>query len=165
MATPKVTRRAFVLGGAAAAAAVALPAWTTAAANRASGYARLMRELRAATRGPVVTRQNAGLMVAAQIGIALAHGSWGWLMWLPLAVGVTTFTLAHSHVSLSFPTELTGRAFSAFNLMLFVGMFLSQWAFGALVDAFGVWLQAGEAMSFRAAMAVWALIQALGFKT
>jgi hypothetical protein len=67
MATPKVTRRAFVLGGAAAAAAVALPAWTAAAANRASGYARLMRELRAATRGPVVTRQNAGLMVAAQI--------------------------------------------------------------------------------------------------
>ena len=102
------------------------------------------------------------LMVAAQIGIALVQGPWAWLMWLPLAVGVTTFTLAHSHVSLSFPSELTGRAFSAFNLMLFVGMFISQWAFGALVDALGAWLQAGEALSFRAAMAAWALIQALG---
>ena len=67
MRAPEVTRRSFLLGGAAAAAAVALPAWTSAAASRASGYARLMRELRAVTRGPVVTRQNAGLMVAAQV--------------------------------------------------------------------------------------------------
>ena len=67
MDAPRVTRRSFVLGGTAAAAALALPSWTTAAANRASGYARLMRELRAATRGAVVTRQDSGLMVAAQI--------------------------------------------------------------------------------------------------
>jgi nascent polypeptide-associated complex subunit alpha len=67
MDAPRVTRRSVVLGGTAAAAALALPSWTTAAANRASGYARLMRELRAATRGAVVTRQDAGLMVAAQI--------------------------------------------------------------------------------------------------
>ncbi len=62
-----VTHRSFLLGGAAAAASVALPIWTTAAASRASGMARLLRELRAATRGPLVTRQNTGLFVAAQL--------------------------------------------------------------------------------------------------
>jgi FAD/FMN-containing dehydrogenase len=67
MAEPTMSRRSFILSGAAAAAAVALPAWTIAAARRTSRYTRLMRELDAATRGPLVTRQSSGLSVAAQV--------------------------------------------------------------------------------------------------
>ena len=67
MDDPLVTRRSFILGGAATAAAVAFPAWTIAATRRASRYTRLMRELDAVTRGPLVTRQHAGLPVAAQV--------------------------------------------------------------------------------------------------
>ena len=76
MTEPVITRRSFILGGAAAAAAVALPAWTIAAASRASRYSRLMRELDAVTRGPLVTRQNAGLSVAAQVWNQRFDGRW-----------------------------------------------------------------------------------------
>ena len=62
-----VTRRTLLLGAAAAAGAVALPSWSIAAARRASGDSRLVRELRAMTRGPLVTRADATLGIAAQI--------------------------------------------------------------------------------------------------
>jgi len=62
-----VSRRSFLMGGAALAAAAVLPSWTTAAAARASGMARLLRELGTATRGPLVTRSDAGLFLAAQV--------------------------------------------------------------------------------------------------
>jgi hypothetical protein len=67
MTEPRITRRSFLVAGATVAASVALPAWTRAAATRTSRYARLMRELDAATRGPLVTRQTGGLAVAAQV--------------------------------------------------------------------------------------------------
>ena len=61
-----VTRRTLLLGAAATAVAAAMPAWSLAGAPRASVMTRRLRELAGATRGPLVTRMNAGLFVAAQ---------------------------------------------------------------------------------------------------
>lgn len=98
------------------------------------------------------------LLLAIQLAIAFAGGPHAWLLWLGVAIVVTVYTLTQTHVSLVFPERLTGRAFTAFNLMLFGGMFLAQWLFGVVVDAFGGDANGGQ--GFRLAMLVWVGLQA-----
>jgi predicted MFS family arabinose efflux permease len=104
------------------------------------------------------------VMLISLAAITFASGPSAWLLWLPLAVGSAAFMIIQSHVSLTFPPELTGRAFSALNLVLFVGMFLTQWLFGVVID-----LMAGIAAigpgepAFRAAMLVWVVMQVLAY--
>ena len=98
-------------------------------------------------------------VLGAELAIAFAAGPGAWLLWLLLALAATTYTLGQTHVSLSFPAELTGRAFTAFNLLLFVGMFLMQWLFGVLVDALRS-DAGGDAQAFRHAMLAWVALQA-----
>ena len=100
------------------------------------------------------------LMLVLELAIAFAHGSWAWVLWLALAAAATVHTLAQTHVSLSFPERLTGRAFSAYNLLAMGGMFLAQWLFGVTVDALGGSGERG-ADAFRHAMLVWVAVQAL----
>lgn len=122
------------------------------------------------TRRGVGTLQMVGgasiLMVLLQGVILLADGHAAWLLWLPLALAATCHSLAQTHVSLSFPERLTGRAFTSYNLLVFVGMFCSQWLFGTLADLFGGEPGgAGGAASgagFRPALAVYIVIQIIG---
>jgi predicted MFS family arabinose efflux permease len=102
------------------------------------------------------------LVLSIQLAIAFAHGPWAWTLWLALAFAQTAFTLVQTYVSLRFPPELTGRAFTAFNLLTFSGIFVWQWAFGAGVDAFRA---TGDATpdAFRRTMLVWIGVQALPF--
>jgi hypothetical protein len=52
-----------------------------------------------------------------------------------------------------FPPAAAGRALSAYNLVIFAGVFVIQWGIGLLVDGFAA-AGLGEVASFRAAMAV-----------
>jgi hypothetical protein len=45
-------------------------------------------------------------------------------------------SLAQPAVAMVFPASLAGRALSAYNLVIFVGVFVLQWGIGLLVDAF-----------------------------
>ena len=81
-------------------------------------------------------------------------------IWLAYAVLTTPYTLLQSHVSLSFPEHLTGRAFTAYNLFLFGGIFLVQWLFGVLVDWCTTW-SVDEAQGFRRAMQIWVGLEVL----
>jgi MFS family permease len=105
-----------------------------------------------------VVASGTALMLLLELAIAFAHGSWAWLLWLALALATTVHTLSHTHVSLAFPERLTGRAYSAFNLLAMGGVFLAQWLFGVTVDALG---GAGEhgTDGFRGAMLVWVALQ------
>jgi predicted MFS family arabinose efflux permease len=48
----------------------------------------------------------------------------------------TTFvSLAQPAVAMVFPASLAGRALSAFNLVIFVGVFVVQWGIGLVIDA------------------------------
>jgi len=96
-------------------------------------------------------------MLGLELAIALAGGSWAWMLWVALAVAATCHTLSQTHVSLSFPERLTGRAFTAYNLLTMSGMFIAQWLFGVAVDRFG-----GEhdPQGFRSAMLLWVAMQA-----
>jgi hypothetical protein len=80
-------------------------------------------------------------------------------LWVAYAVVATIYVPAQSHVSLAFPEALTGRAFTAFNLLIFVGVFVVQWLFGVIVDLASAGA-AADAQGFRRALFIWALLEA-----
>jgi predicted MFS family arabinose efflux permease len=83
-------------------------------------------------------------------------GHSGWL-WALFCVSSTFLSLAQPAVGMAFPSELAGRALSAYNLVIFAGVFVVQWGIGLLIDALGAlgWSTGG---AFRGAMAVFLLL-------
>lgn len=51
-------------------------------------------------------------------------------------VATTVVALAQPAVGMAFRSELAGRALSAYNLVIFAGVFAVQWGIGLLLDAF-----------------------------
>lgn len=69
-------------------------------------------------------------------------------------------TLAYSQAAAGFPLSLSGRANTAFNLMVFVGAFAVQWGLGVLIEL----LQAqGQGAASAHRMAFLVLLGAQGF--
>jgi MFS family permease len=62
---------------------------------------------------------------------ASAHAGW-WAAW---CVSCTVVALSQPAVGQAFPPALAGRALSAFNLVMFVGVFCVQWGIGLAIDA------------------------------
>ncbi len=90
--------------------------------------------------------------------LVLAINIWGgaatgWLGWTAFCVASTVISLSQPAVGMAFKPALAGRALSAFNLMIFTGVFTVQWGIGLLVDAFAAAGMARVA-SFQAAMGV-----------
>lgn len=90
--------------------------------------------------------------------LALAAIVWagpaaGPVAWALFCTSATFISLAQPAVGMAFPPALAGRALSAYNLVIFAGIFVVQWGIGLLVDAF---MARGWDMvsSFRGAMAV-----------
>ncbi|MEO8656179.1 MAG: MFS transporter [Ramlibacter sp.] len=85
--------------------------------------------------------------------IILAGPAAGTIAWTLFCVASTFLALAQPAVGMAFAPALAGRALSAYNLVIFVGVFVVQWGIGLLVDGF---LAAGLTVvgSFRAAMTV-----------
>lgn len=93
------------------------------------------------------------LSFAVLAGIVLAGNSAGAAAWALFCVSCTFVSLAQPAVGMVFPAALAGRALSAYNLVIFSGVFTVQWGIGLLVDGFGA-AGLGETDAFRAAMAV-----------
>ena len=75
----------------------------------------------------------------------------GTLAWALFCMTNSVVSLAQPAVGLAFPPALAGRALSAFNLVIFSGVFAVQWGFGLLVDGF-LLLGASTPEAFQAAM-------------
>ncbi|WPH20165.1 MFS transporter [Variovorax paradoxus] len=92
-----------------------------------------------------------GMLVLALVLIAgPAAGTVAWVVFLCVS---TVVTLAQPAVALALPTALAGRALSAYNLVVFAGVFVVQWGIGLLIDLFaGAGLD--QVASFRAALSV-----------
>lgn len=77
----------------------------------------------------------------------------GTVAWMLLLCASTVVTLAQPAVAMALPAALAGRALSAYNLVVFLGIFTVQWGLGLLIDLFlGLGLDTVDA--FRAAFAV-----------
>jgi len=62
--------------------------------------------------------------------------AWAWGLFCATS---TVVTLSQPTVGQAFPTRLVGRALSAFNLLIFLGVFVVQWGIGLALDLFRGW--------------------------
>ncbi len=78
------------------------------------------------------------------------------LAWTLFCVTGTVGTLAQPAIGMAFPPALAGRALSAFNLLIFSGVFAVQWGVGLLIDGLRAlgWASPG---AYQGAMAVYAV--------
>ncbi len=99
----------------------------------------------------------ATIVVAGETGARHAG-----LLWALFCVSSTFLSLAQPAVGMAFPAELAGRALSAYNLVIFAGVFVVQWGIGLLIDAFVAqgWAQAE---AFQGALAVFLLLNLLSY--
>jgi predicted MFS family arabinose efflux permease len=90
-------------------------------------------------------------LVAMATNVALGAGA-GAAHWAVWCVACTFVSVSQPAVGSAFPPHQAGRALSAFNLVIFSGVFCVQWGIGLLIDALRAqgW---GEASAFRAAFA------------
>ena len=79
--------------------------------------------------------------------------STGWVGWALFCVASTVISLSQPAVGMAFKPALAGRALSAFNLVIFAGVFTVQWGIGLLIDAFAA-LGLAQVASFQAAFGV-----------
>jgi MFS family permease len=88
-----------------------------------------------------------------QIYIIGAGVDAGALSWALFCISSSFVSLAQPAVGMAFAPAVAGRALSAYNLVLFLGVFVVQWGMGLMIDGFR---NAGyaEPIAFRAAMAV-----------
>ena len=89
-------------------------------------------------------------VLALNVWLGSAAGAAHWALW---CVTCTFVSVSQPAVGAAFPAHLAGRALSAFNLVIFSGVFCVQWGVGLMVDEFRRWGWA-EPDAFRASMAV-----------
>jgi hypothetical protein len=99
------------------------------------------------------------LVLAAIVWQAQQASAWMWALW---CVCTSVVSLSQPAVAQVFPAALAGRALSAFNLVIFSGVFALQWGTGLAIDAL---LAAGWAPvpAYQAAFCCFALACALSF--
>lgn len=66
--------------------------------------------------------------------IATQASSHTYLLWIAYGTLSSFGTLAYSQAAAGFPVSLSGRANTAFNLMVFIGAFGVQWGLGLLIE-------------------------------
>lgn len=61
---------------------------------------------------------------------------WSGVLWALYCIACSFVSLAQPAVGMAFPPALAGRALSAYNLVIFAGVFTVQWGIGLAVDGF-----------------------------
>jgi predicted MFS family arabinose efflux permease len=63
-------------------------------------------------------------------------GGWTAAAFALYCMTCTFVSLSQPAIGMAFPQEVTGRALSAYNLVIFAGVFVMQWGIGLLIDLF-----------------------------
>lgn len=94
------------------------------------------------------------LILLAMVIIATSHfATWTGVLLALFCMSCTFVALAQPAVGLAFAPALAGRAMSAYNLVIFSGVFTVQWGIGLLVDGLKA-LGWPEIAAFQGAMGV-----------
>lgn len=72
-------------------------------------------------------------LVAEFLAISSSH-PYSWILWIIFAGTATVHILGQSSVGTVFPSHVAGRANTSYNLVIFIGAFLAQWAIGWALD-------------------------------
>lgn len=102
------------------------------------------------------------LSLCAQVAIVVGGTQAGAMHWIVFCITSSFVSLAQPAVGMAFPSALAGRALSAYNLVLFLGVFVVQWGMGLMIDGFKAtgW---AEPQAFQAAMAVFFMSSLLSY--
>ncbi len=79
-----------------------------------------------------------------------------WALWALYCVSCTFIALSQPAIAMAFPAELAGRALSAYNLVIFAGVFVVQWGIGLMIDGFKA-LGWAEVAAFQGAFGIFLL--------
>ncbi len=86
----------------------------------------------------------------------------GALAWSVFCVTSTVVSLSQPAIAQAFPTTLAGRALSAYNLVIFLGVFVIQWGLGVIIDvAMGLGLS--EVHAYQSAMGILAALCVMSY--
>jgi hypothetical protein len=101
----------------------------------------------------LITR-GAPLSFIAMIAIILLEHRAGAAMWALFCMSCSFASLSQPAVGMAFPAALAGRALSAYNLVIFAGVFVIQWYIGVVID---ILQDAGfsQLRAFQAALGVY----------
>ena len=94
------------------------------------------------------------LNFCVQTYIILAGADAGALHWALFCISSSFVALAQPAVGMAFPAAVAGKALSAYNLVLFLGVFVVQWGMGLMIDGFKA-QGLMEPVAFQSAMAVY----------
>lgn len=94
------------------------------------------------------------LAIVIIAGPALSTGAGA--VWALYCMSCTFVSLAQPAVGMAFAPALAGRALSAYNLVIFAGVFVVQWGIGLAVEGFKA-LGLSEIQAFQTAMSVFLL--------
>ncbi len=99
------------------------------------------------------------LLLVANLLLGPAAGAWHWAAW---CMACTAVSVSQPAVGAAFPPAQAGRALSAFNLVIFSGVFAVQWGVGLLIDALRArgW---PEPLAFQGALAAFGLCCLLSY--
>lgn len=97
--------------------------------------------------------------LAVLVAAGPALGGWSFALLALYCMLTTPSAQVQPVVAMAFPPQLAGRALSAFNLVIFVGIFLVQWGIGLGADAFES-LGWSAADALRGAMGVFGALSA-----
>jgi MFS family permease len=104
-----------------------------------------------------------GLSIFALALIVLRVIPFTYLSWTLYGLGSTVNVLAFTVLSEGFPRELTARANTALNLLMFSGSFATQWGIGLLVDAARIALGMDTSGGLRLAFALVLVIDVVAY--
>ena len=102
------------------------------------------------------------VVIGALVWFGSAIGSGAAVGMALLCVSSTFVALAQPAVGMAFPSHLAGRALSAYNLVIFAGIFVVQWGIGLLVDA-GRGLGLANVQAYQVALACFGLTSVLSW--
>ncbi len=88
-------------------------------------------------------------IIAAEAQSSTSSG----LMWAMYCMSCTFVSLAQPAVAMAFAPAVAGRALSAYNLVIFAGIFVVQWGIGLAIDGFSA-LGLPEIQAFQSAMSL-----------
>lgn len=86
-------------------------------------------------------------------------GAWAWALFCMTS---TFVSLSQPALAMTFPQALAGRALSAYNLVIFVGVFVVQWGVGLAVDGLAA-AGASTLSSYQGAMALYLACNAAAY--
>ena len=97
-----------------------------------------------------------------QIYIITSGADAGALAWALFCMSTSVVALSQPAVGMAFPPALAGRGLSAYNLVVFLGVFVVQWGVGLMVDGFTSQGLA-EPQAFQAAITVYLVCCVLAY--